>query len=108
MEKQGMSNRLMYDCCASKRRESDSSMPGSYRLAEFGLSCGRYDSQFNLVDIESELLRRTRKMSKCSEKHYHPKCKMSSTCISTYSKSVPVVPVPELTPIVFSNIPKRW
>jgi hypothetical protein len=64
----------------------------------------KFYTPFDVVDIESELSNRTRPLTRSDQYKYNPNCVASSTCLSTFDRSVPVVPSPELCPIVYNNI----
>jgi hypothetical protein len=57
-----------------------------------------------IVNTESELTGRGRKLSKCQQSKYNPSCPDSDQCISTYSKSVPIVYSQAVCPIVKNNL----
>lgn len=108
-------NRLSYDSCAYDQQLHDSTSPFDYQM--YG---GKFENcdkcivdKFYLkqdpalVDVESELRNITRPYSKCNNLKYSPNCKKSGMCTSTFDKSVPIVPVPEVCPIVFNNIPRQ-
>lgn len=109
----GSSNRQIYDNCAYQQKLYTSTTPLIYDLYEGKFeNCKKckYDKfwrPFDLVDVESELRNQTRPQSKCGQFKYNPNCGATSSCLSTYDRSVPVVYAPEVCPIVFNNIPKR-
>lgn len=111
----GSFNRLSYDNCAYGQRLHESVSPLEYQMYD-----GKYENcdkcvadkfYFRqdpaLVDVESELRNISRPSTKCNMFKYSPKCKKSGMCTSTFDPSVPVVPAPEVCPIVFNNIPKQ-
>lgn len=105
------SNRLMYDTCATQQRIEDSVGELKYVMNmakhEHPQRCGgKVPPRYVIVDAESELKGLTRKSSKCAQNGYDPKCKKSSTCTSTFDKSMPVVMAPEVCRIVETNLPK--
>lgn len=109
----GSSNRLIYDRCAYQKELYESTSPLAYRLYEGAqenckkcMHNNEFYRPFDLVDIESELLNITRPNTHCPQFKYNPNCKTSKLCTSTFSKDVPIVPAPEVCPIVFNNIPR--
>ena len=110
---QGHSNRLIYDKCSYGKQLHESTSPLMYQLYQGKYeNCNKcvYDKiyfPYELVDIESELRNQTRPLTHCDQFKYHPRCKKSKLCVSTFDKSVPVVPAPEVCPIIFNNIPKQ-
>lgn len=110
----GSSNRLIYDVCADQKRTFESTEPLNYYIyMDAHENCDRckcdriyYRQDPQLVDIETELRNQTRPLSKCDNFKYNPSCKRSGMCISTFDK-IPVVPAPELCPIVHNNIGRR-
>ena len=114
MNRQGSSNRLIYDECAYSQDLNESVSPFQYRTYMGAYeSCGKckYDTFWHpfdaeIVDVESELKNITRPGTKCSNLKYHPACKKSKQCISTFDPSRPVVWSPEICPVVKNNIPK--
>lgn len=107
----GSSNRLIYDACYDQKRTFESTEPLSYQIDinKFE-NCARcksdriyYRQDPQLVDIETELRNQTRPLSGCDNFKYTPNCKRSGMCISTFDK-IPIVPAPELCPIVYNNI----
>jgi hypothetical protein len=80
--------------------------PGAYENCNKCID-KKFYRPFDLVDQESELKNITRSATKCPKFKYNPNCKASKTCTSTFDSSVPVVPAPEVCPIVHNNIPKR-
>jgi hypothetical protein len=110
----GTFNRLKYDNCAYQKTLYESTSPSLYRLYE-----GNFENKdkcvndnnnfwrpFDLVDIETELKGLYRPGTKCPQFKYSPACTKSSTCTSTFDKSVPIVLAHEVCPIVTNNIPK--
>lgn len=112
MNKQGSSNRLIYDECSYVQKLGDSSSQFHYRtfmgMYENDEKCklDKFWKPFDaeIVDVESELKNITRPFTKCSNLKYHPQCKKSDMCISTYDKSRPVVLNRDVCPIVQNNI----
>lgn len=112
---QGSSNRLRYDECAYEQQLSDSTTPFQYRTFMGAYeNCEKckfdkfwYKTDTEIVDVESELRNITRPATKCANLKYHPSCKKSSECMSTYDPARPIVFAPEVCPIVFNNIPKQ-
>lgn len=109
----GGSNRPIYDNCLYKKRLAESTSPFNYRMY-FGAeeNCAKcVQDKFwiknQLVDVESELRNQTRPLSYCDELKYSPACTRSSLCTSTFDRTVPVVPAPEVCPIVHNNIPRQ-
>lgn len=108
----GSSNRTMYDNCAYQKRLIESTSPLDYYLYEGAYeNCGKckhdkFWHPFDLVDQESELKNITRLATRCPQFKYNPRCKASSSCVSTFDKNVPVVFPPEVCPILENNIPK--
>lgn len=108
----GSFNRQKYDTCTYQKDLYESTSPLAYRLnmnANENCNKCRYDKfwmKYELVDVESELLNLTRPASKCDNFKYSPFCHKSGLCLSTFDRSVPVVPAPEVCPIVYNNIPK--
>lgn len=108
----GSSNRLPYDNCAYQKELYESTSPLLYNLYEGKHeNCKKclYDKfwrPFDLVDIESELKNITRPNTRCDQFKYDPKCKKSSSCISTFDKDIPVVFMADICPIIHNNIPK--
>jgi len=108
----GGSNRLLYDNCDYQKNLYESTAPLSYKLyqgAYENCSKCRYDlfwTPYQLVDIETELKNISRPLSNCDQFKYSPSCKKSGLCLSTFDRSVPVVPAPEVCPIVYNNIPR--
>lgn len=108
----GESNRLKYDTCEYQKKLYESTKPLQFQLSEYKFeSCSKcvhdkFYRPFDLVDIESELKNINRPQSKCAQYKYNPNCKLSTSCISTYDNMVPIVPAPEICPIVKNNIPK--
>jgi hypothetical protein len=109
----GSSNRLIYDKCAYQKQLFESVSPLEYRLYQGAHeNCNKctYDKfwkPYQLVDIETELKRMNRPLSKCDQFKYYPTCKKSSMCLNTHHKSVPIVFPPEVCPIVYNNIPRQ-
>ena len=115
MNKQGASNRLVYDACAYVQRLSDSTSPFLYRTYignyENCEKC-KYDKFWRpfdaeVVDVESELKNITRPATKCANLKYNPACKKSDMCMSTYDPSRPVILNRDVCNIVFNNIPRN-
>lgn len=108
----GFSSRLPYDPCAYNKELSESVAPYAYQMFDGKFeNCNRcvydkYTRPFDgdVVDVESELHNITRPASRCPSRKYHPGCKMSPNCISTYDDKVPVVLAPEVCPIVHNNL----
>lgn len=108
----GGSNRLIYDKCAYQKELYESTSPLTYQLYE-----GKHEHcekcmykkafyrPFDLVDVESELKNITRANSHCPQYKYNPQCTKSKSCLSTFDKSVPVVPPANACPILKNNIP---
>lgn len=109
----GNSNRMIYDRCAYQKELYESTAPLSYNLYE-----GKFENcekcmhnnefyrPFDLVDVESELINITRPNTHCPQFKYNPNCTKTRSCLSTFDKSVPVVPDPSICPIVHNNIPR--
>jgi hypothetical protein len=114
MNKQGSSNRLIYDECAYAQKLGDSTSPFQYRtymgMYENCEKCVQdkfwrpFDAE--IVDVESELKNISRPATKCASLKYHPACKKSDMCISTYDNSRPVVLNRDVCPVVKNNIPR--
>jgi len=113
MNKQGSSNRLIYDECAYAQDLNESTSPYHYRTYmgayEHCKKCV-YDKFWHpfdaeVVDTESELKNITRPSTKCDKLKYHPSCKKSPNCMSTFDPSRPITYSPEACPVVFNNIP---
>lgn len=110
----GFSSRLPYDPCAYNKELSESVAPYAYQMYDGKYeNCNKcvydhYTRPFDgdVVDVDSELSNRTRPASRCPVRKYHPSCKKSANCVSTYDSSVPVVLAPEVCPIVVNNL--RW
>lgn len=115
MNKQGASNRLPYDECAYAQKINDSTSPFLYRTY-----VGAYENcekcKYNkfwrpfdpeIVDVESELKNISRPATKCTVLKYHPACKKSNMCISTFDPSRPVILDRDVCPVVFNNIPRQ-
>lgn len=109
----GSSNRLKYDNCSYQKDLYESTSPLAYQLSQYKYeNCNKclYDkfwTPYQLVDIETELRNQTRPLSKCDQFKYSPNCRQSGLCLSTFDKSVPVVPAPEVCPIIYNNIPRQ-
>lgn len=109
---QGSSNRGIYDNCAYEKQLYESTAPLAYNLYQGAYeNCNKclYDkfwTPYQLVDIETELKNISRPLSNCDQFKYSPSCKRSGLCLSTFDKRVPVVPAPEVCPIVYNNIPR--
>lgn len=110
---QGSSNRSKYDVCSYEKDLYESTSPLAYQLY-FGKheNCSRCISdrlwtRYQVVDIESELRNQTRPLSNCDQFKYSPSCKRSGLCISTFDKSVPIVPGVSTCPIIYNNIPRQ-
>ena len=111
---QGSSNRLPYDECAYAQKLHDSTTPFQYRTyAGAYENCDKckldkfwrpFDPE--IVDVESELKNISRPATKCTTLKYHPSCKKSSACMSTFDPSRPVVHNADVCPVVHNNIPK--
>lgn len=112
---QGSSNRGKYDLCNYNLALRESTDPLAYRLYLGAQeSCNKcvYDKfyvkyQPEIVDVESDLKNITRPLSSCPQYMYSPTCRTSASCISTFSKSAPVILAPEVCPIVHNNIPRQ-
>lgn len=112
----GEFNRQIYDPCNYDKKLYESTSPLMYNMMfnkyehcdKTPCNGQRLYPRFDpaIVDVESELKNITRPLSDCDEYKYSPTCKKSKRCISTFDKSVPVVFVPEVCPIVRNNIPK--
>lgn len=109
----GGSNRPIYDNCAYEKQLYESTSPMAYQLY-FGAheNCNKcmYDKfwvKYQLVDIESELRNQTRPLSQCDQFKYSPNCRRSGICLSTFDKTIPVTPSPEVCPVVYNNIPRQ-
>lgn len=111
----GSSNRNKYDICNYDQSLYESTGPGQYALY-----VGKFENKSKcvgdkfyfrqdpaLVSVESELLNISRPLSDCSMFKYSPACRRSGMCISTFDSRVPVVPAPEVCPIVYNNIPRQ-
>ena len=111
----GASNRLLYDKCYEQKRTFESTEPLNYYIYmdahENSKRCKEsriyYRQDPELVDIETELRNQTRPISNCDNFMYNPACVRSGMCISTFDKNIPIVPAPELCPIVYNNIRPR-
>lgn len=106
----GAFNRLSYDNCEYQKRVTESTSPFAYQMYE-----GKFENcqkcvhdnfyrPYDLVDIETELRNINRPASRCPSKKYDPRCVKSTTCMSTFDKTVPVVLAPEICPIIKNNI----
>jgi hypothetical protein len=108
----GSFNRTSYDNCGYQKYLMESTSPLAYNLYQGAHeNCNKclYDkfwTPYQLVDIETELKNITRPLSKCDQFKYTPGCKRSGLCLSTFDRSVPVVPAPEVCPVVYNNIPR--
>jgi hypothetical protein len=109
----GAYNRLSYDNCAYQKKLQESTSPLQYRMFEGNYeNCNKctYKNQFwrpfDLVDLESELKNITRPNTKCPELKYHPDCKKSNMCTSTFERNMPVVLDRQVCPVVTNNIPR--
>lgn len=111
----GSSNRQIYDQCNFEKRVYESTSPLMYNMMFNKYEhCNKCRSPNNkkfhtrgdatIVDVESELLNITRPLSKCDKYQYSPHCTKSKYCTSTFDKSVPIIFVPEVCPIVNNNI----
>jgi hypothetical protein len=108
----GFSARLNYDPCAYNKRLTESTGPYAYSVYDgkyencSRCTLGGYPRPFapDFVQVESELYNITRPSSKCPSRKYHPGCKKSKYCISTYDKTAPVVLAPEVCPPVHNNL----
>jgi hypothetical protein len=67
----------------------------------------KFYAPYDLIDVDSELRGLGRKFSKCSQHTYHPDCKKSEQCWSTFAKDMPVVLPPEICPIIHCNMEKQ-
>jgi len=109
----GGSNRTIYDNCAYAKDLYESTAPLAFQLYQGAYeNCNKciidhFYRPYDLVNIESELKNITRFVSKCDQNKYNPDCKMSNRCISTFDRNIPRIPVPEVCPIIFNNIPKQ-
>lgn len=111
----GASNRLLYDACYVQKRTFESTQPLNYYIyMDAHENCGKcksnrlyYRQDPELVDIETELRNQTRPHSRCDNFKYTPDCKRSGLCTSTFDKNIPVVPDPNICPIVYNNIRRR-
>jgi len=109
----GSSNRTMYDNCAYQKNLYESTSPLSFTLYQGKFeNCNKcvhdkFWTPYQLVDIETELRNQNRPLSQCDQFKYSPNCKRSNLCLSTFDPSIPVVPAPEVCPIVYNNIPKQ-
>lgn len=109
----GSSNRTMYDNCAYQKNLYESTSPLDFILYQGKFeNCNKcvYDKfwvPYQLVDIETELRNQNRPLSQCDQFKYSPNCRKSKLCLSTFDPSIPVVPAPEVCPIVYNNIPKQ-
>jgi hypothetical protein len=114
MNKQGGSSRLIYDECAYAQKLGDSTSPFEYRtfvgMYENCDKCklDKYWRPFDaeIVDVESELKNISRPATKCANLKYHPGCKKSDMCMSTFDKSRPVILDRDVCSIVKNNIPR--
>ena len=103
---------LSYDNCAYRRRVNDSTTPLGYQLYEGKFqNCNKctYNGFYrpfdkSVVAIESELRNLTRPNSKCPELKYHPDCKRSKYCTSTFEHNLPRIMDSNLCPVVRNNI----
>ena len=109
----GSSNRSLYDNCAYQKRLYESTQPLQYQLyfgaREHCQKC-RFDkfyTKYDLVDVESELMNRTRPLSRCDQYKYNPRCRKSGLCMSTFDPTRPIVLAPEVCPIIYNNIPRQ-
>ena len=109
----GAYNRLSYDNCAYQKKLYESTTPLLYRLYEGQYeNCNKctYKNQFwrpfDLVDLESELKNITRPNTRCPQLKYHPDCKKSGMCVSTFEQNLPVVLDKQVCPVVQNNIPR--
>jgi len=113
----GASNRTIYDNCQYQKRLYESTSPLQYKLNfAWAENCNKclYDKfwlKYQLVDVESELKNLSRPLSNCDQFKYQPHpnapCARNGMCISTFHKNIPVVPAPDVCPIVYNNIPKQ-
>ena len=111
----GSFNRLRYDPCAYDKDLKQSTTPLAYftfpQMYESETKC-TFNKQFvrpidkDIIDRESELKGLTRRASQCPQKQYHPNCKKSKVCTSTFNNDNPVVMPQEACPIVHSGLPK--
>ncbi len=105
-------SRPMYDGCEYRRRVHESTTPLSYQLYEGKFqNCNKcthngfwrpFDPE--IVALESELKNLTRPASRCPELKYHPDCKRSSMCTSTFEPRTPHIVDRNLCPVVYNNI----
>jgi hypothetical protein len=105
----------MYDECAYNRRIAECTAPLTYQLYEGKFQndnkC-RYNNTFvrpfdgDVVDVESDLKNITRRVTKCNELKYNPKCTKSKSCISTFDRSAPVILDRNVCAIIQNNIKK--
>nr|QBK88373.1 MAG: uncharacterized protein LCMiAC01_00370 [Mimivirus LCMiAC01] len=109
----GSSSRTIYDTCSYQKYLYESTAPLNYNLF-FGKheNCNKckYDYhwlRYQLVDVESELRNQTRPLSNCDQFKYSPHCYRSGLCMSTFDRKVPIVPAPEICPIIYNNIQKH-
>lgn len=107
----GLTN-LSYDKCQYKQQSTERTAPAAYQFYQ-----GKYVNNgklkkdqnlrvYDLVDRESEIQNRTRPATLCSSGKYKPNCKKSKLCTSTFDKSLSIMHVPEVDPIVSSNLVK--
>lgn len=108
----GSSNRTIYDNCSYSKSLYESTSPLMYQMYQGKWeNCNKcvhdkFWTPYQLVDIETELRNQTRPLSNCDQFKYSPDCKKSGLCLSTFDKTVPVVLVPEVCPIIHNNIPR--
>lgn len=112
----GSSNRTIYDNCAYQKELYESVSPGQYQLYhgkfENCEKCIAGDGQFwtpymaEIVDRESDLRNINQPLSKCDQ-FKKPFCTKSGMCLSTYSKSNPIIMDSQVCPVVFNNIPRQ-
>jgi len=115
MNKQGSSNRLIYDECAYEQKKGDSTSPYEYRTymgmyencekCKFDKFWKPFDPE--IVDVESELKNITRPATKCSNLKYNPSCKKSDLCVSTFDNKRPIIFNRDVCPVVFNNIKRQ-
>lgn len=107
----GSFNKLKYDACSYEKYLYESTSPLAYQLYQGKHeNCNKcihdkFWTPYQLTDVESELKNLTRPNSRCDQFKYNPNCSgRSGLCLSTFDPSVPVVPAPEVCPIVYNNL----